>query len=107
LQRVARENEDLFLVAEDDSKIIGSLIAGWDGWRGHLYRVAVDPDHRKRGVGRALVAEAFKRLEAKGARRISILTVTEDAHSVGFWDSLTDLNVVPDPWPKSRYLKEL
>ena len=107
LQRVAEQQGDLFLLAEEDSTLVGTLIAGWDGWRGHIYRVAVDPERRRKGVGRALVGEAIKRLQAKGAHRISVLAVSEDVHSTDFWDALADLKLVPDPWPKSRYVADL
>jgi 4-hydroxy-3-methylbut-2-enyl diphosphate reductase len=48
----------LLLAEDDDGRILGSVIAGFDGWRAHVYRMAVDPDVRKGGVGRALVAAA-------------------------------------------------
>lgn len=107
LQRLARDNSDLFLIAEEEGRLIGTLIAGWDGWRAHLYRVAVKPEHQRKGVGKSLVLEAMKRLKQKGARRLSVLVVTEDAHSIGFWDSLADNGLAPDPWPKTRYIKTL
>ena len=48
---------------------MGSLIAGFDGWRANLHRMAVHPQWRRRGLGLALVAEAERRLEAQGAKR--------------------------------------
>lgn len=70
------------LVAVSDTQLIGSLIAGWDGWRAHLYRLAVRPDHRRRGVGRALLDAAEARLAALGARRFDamVLDVNELGH---------------------------
>ncbi len=70
------------LVAVSDMQLIGSLIAGWDGWRAHLYRLAVRPDHRRRGVGRALLDAAEARLAGLGARRFDamVLDVNELGH---------------------------
>jgi ribosomal protein S18 acetylase RimI-like enzyme len=68
LTRLAREYPDLLLVAVDDGRIVGSLLAGWDGWRAGIYRLAVTPEYRRRGVGRALAKEAEVRLHARGAR---------------------------------------
>ncbi len=69
------------LVAVSDDELIGSLIAGWDGWRAHLYRLAVRPDHRRHGVGRALVAAAQARLAGIGARRFDAMVL--DANDLG------------------------
>ncbi len=90
VERVARENSDLFLVAEQDGRIVGTVIAGWDGWRGHIYRIAVLPACRQQGVGRSLVREAERRLIARGARRIVCLVLHEDAQAVAFWEALRD-----------------
>ncbi len=61
-----------FLVAERNGKIVGSVVGGWDGWRGHIYRLVVDPAERRGGLGRRLVEEAERALVALGARRLSI-----------------------------------
>ncbi|SNT52521.1 hypothetical protein SAMN05216276_10552 [Streptosporangium subroseum] len=44
------------LIAEIDGEMAGTLIAGWDGWRAHLYRLAVDPARRRQGSGVSLSA---------------------------------------------------
>jgi ribosomal protein S18 acetylase RimI-like enzyme len=56
----------LLLVATIDDHIVGSVIGGWDGWRGNVYRLAVAAERRREGVGRQLVAEVSKALFAKG-----------------------------------------
>src|ERR1700730_15642405 len=50
------------LVAESQEIMIGSLIVGWDGWRGSFYRLAVRPEQRRQGVATALVREGERRL---------------------------------------------
>jgi ribosomal protein S18 acetylase RimI-like enzyme len=47
---------DLFLVAEADSKVIGTVIVGYDGHRGWINYLGVDRAYRRTGVGRALMA---------------------------------------------------
>src|SRR3990170_6968645 len=61
---------DLFLVAESDGRIVGTVIGGWDGWRANIARLTTDASLRRRGVARALVKEIERRLWAKGARRV-------------------------------------
>jgi ribosomal protein S18 acetylase RimI-like enzyme len=75
------------IVAEDRGRIVGTVIAGWDGWRGSVYRLAVAPTHRREGLGRALVTRAEDRLRALGARRLQAIVVASDARATGFWPS--------------------
>jgi len=67
----------LVLAVDDDvtahDGIVGTVIGGWDGWRGSLYRLAVAPAHRRRGIATALVAEAERRLSASGVRRMHLI----------------------------------
>jgi ribosomal protein S18 acetylase RimI-like enzyme len=71
------------LVAEVDGRIVGSLIAGWDGWRGNMYRLAVAPAQRRSGIARALVEAGEERLRDLGARRIAagVLSLRESARA--------------------------
>lgn len=90
------------LVAVDDDLLVGSIIGGWDGWRGNLYRLAVLPSYRRRGIARALVAAAEERLAARGALRVSALVEHDHPWAVGFWDSLYE----PDP-RMIRYVRKV
>jgi ribosomal protein S18 acetylase RimI-like enzyme len=78
----------VLLVADADGKLAGTVIGGWDGWRGNIYRLAVLPAYRRRGIARALVGEADRRLRRMGARRISALVEQDHPWATGFWDSL-------------------
>lgn len=90
------------LVAVDNGLLVGSIIGGWDGWRGNLYRLAVLPSYRRRGIARALVAAAEERLAARGALRVSALVEHDHPWAVGFWDSIYE----PDP-RMIRYVKKV
>ena len=78
---------DALIVAEEEGEIVGTVIAGFDGWRANLYRLVVHPGARRRGVAGGLVAEAERRLTAQGAPRANALVVLDHPHAVGFWDA--------------------
>lgn len=73
------------LVAELDGRVVGSLIAAWDGWRGNMYRLAVHPSYRRRGIALRLVQEGEERLRAKGADRVTALVWRAEARAVYCW----------------------
>ena len=78
---VARDPEALIL-AESGGQLVGTVIAGFDGWRCHLYRLAVHPERRRQGIGSALLAAAEERFVGLGGRRgdAMVLTRNETAH---------------------------
>ena len=90
LELILQEDGDLLLVAELDDHIVGTVMGGWDGWRGNIYRLAVLPEYRRQGIGQALVLETEKRLAQRGARKISVLVEQEEDLAIAFWDSLKD-----------------
>jgi ribosomal protein S18 acetylase RimI-like enzyme len=76
------------LLAEEGRHAVGTLIAVWDGWRGNMYRLAVLPSHRRRGVATLLVREGERLLYEQGARRISALVATADEAACALWRSV-------------------
>jgi ribosomal protein S18 acetylase RimI-like enzyme len=73
------------ILAEHDGVLIGSVIAGWDGWRYHLYRLAVRPGWRRRGVGAALLSAAERRLADLGATRIDAMVLDDNDLGQNLW----------------------
>jgi ribosomal protein S18 acetylase RimI-like enzyme len=79
-----RDPEALIL-AEQGGVLIGSVIAGWDGWRYHLYRLAVRPDWRRKGVGSALLRAAEDRFKRLGASRADAMVLGENDLGQNLW----------------------
>lgn len=78
VQALLARDPAALLLAEDPGGIAGSLIAGWDGWRYHLYRLAVRQDRRRQGLGTALLDAAEKRFAALGARRVDAMVLADN-----------------------------
>jgi ribosomal protein S18 acetylase RimI-like enzyme len=104
--RIVAEGVAIVLVATDArGRIVGSVIGGWDGWRGNIYRLAVAPEVRRQKIAAALVHEVSDRLaREKGARRITALVEKGHPHAVGFWDSMMSEGYLFDP-RLVRYVK--
>ncbi|MDI1289780.1 MAG: GNAT family N-acetyltransferase [bacterium] len=81
---IARDPHAL-LLAVDGDVIVGSLIAGWDGWRCHLYRLAVSPSRRRQGIARLLIDAAEARFRGKGAVRADAMVLDENALGAQAW----------------------
>ncbi|MFG2543934.1 GNAT family N-acetyltransferase [Streptomyces sp. NPDC048594] len=81
---VARDPEALVL-AERDGELVGTVVAGFDGWRCHLYRLAVHPEQRRRGVGTALLAAAEERFVRLGGRRGDAMVLRRNERAQHAW----------------------
>ncbi|WP_426569887.1 GNAT family N-acetyltransferase [Streptomyces canus] len=82
LERLVTRDPDALILAEQGGELVGTVIAGFDGWRCHLYRLAVHPQRRRAGIGSALLAAAEERFVGLGGRRgdAMVLTRNETAH---------------------------
>ena len=87
LLRLLEIDPGALLVAEDDGRLVGTAMVVFDGWRVNLYRLAVVPERRRRGVARALVEEGERRARARGARRYSAIVLAAEAPALGFWEA--------------------
>ena len=76
------------LILRDESVVVGSIMVGFDGHRGWVYYLAVAPDHRRHGHGRALMAEAEKWLRGQGAPKIQLMVRDGNVAALGFYEAL-------------------
>jgi ribosomal protein S18 acetylase RimI-like enzyme len=87
LVRLVAEQPGSLLVAEAQEQLVGTVIAAWDGWRGNMYRLAVDPRRRRQGIAIALVRAGEASLRRRGARRVTALVAHDDGPAGALWDA--------------------
>lgn len=102
IRRKLTVQPELFLVAVDGDAVVGSVMAGYDGHRGWLYYLASAPSHRGQGIGRALVAEAERLLEAMGCPKVQLMVRPDNASARGFYDALGYVSF--ETWATGRRL---
>ena len=94
LARELAHDPELLLVgtAPDDAatgnQVVATVMAGYEGHRGWLNYLAVDPVHNGRGFGRAIVAEGERRLGALGCPKINLQVRHDNAAAIGFWEAM-------------------
>jgi ribosomal protein S18 acetylase RimI-like enzyme len=86
--RILMERDPRALIlAVDGENLVGTVIAGWDGWRCHLYRLAVAPTHRRQGIGRVLVEAAEVRFRQFGGLRVDAMVLQDNDLAHQAWQA--------------------
>ena len=83
-----RSGHGTLFVAEAAGRLAGTIMVGHDGHRGWVYYVAVDPAHRRDGLGRALMRHAEAFLAAQGVPKIMLLIRETNSAVAAFYQRL-------------------
>ena len=98
IARKLERDPDLFLVAEIDGRLVGTVIGGYDGRRGMIYHLAVDQHVRTNGIGTALMQEVENRLRQKGCFKAYLMVVKDNPQGIDFYQhrgwSPMDVNIL-------------
>jgi ribosomal protein S18 acetylase RimI-like enzyme len=79
---------ELFFVAVVDARVVGTVMAGYDGHRGWMYSLAVDTAHRRHGIGKRLVAHAEAALTARGCPKVNLQVLSAKEEIRAFYEAL-------------------
>ncbi len=80
--------DDLIFIAESEEELIGACMVGYDGHRGWLYAVAVDPAYRRKGIGEKLVKYAMHSLRQLGCIKVNLQIRSTNTEVAAFYKSL-------------------
>jgi ribosomal protein S18 acetylase RimI-like enzyme len=86
IQKKLQRDPDLFLVAEAEGKVVGTVIGGFDGRRGLIYHLAVSAASRQHGIGSLLMDEVERRLKAKGCLKCYLMVTAENDNAMRFYE---------------------
>jgi ribosomal protein S18 acetylase RimI-like enzyme len=86
--RKLRVRREWFLVAEDAGRIVGSVMAGYEGHRGWINYLAVESSRRRGGLGRRLMAEAERLLREAGCPKINLQVRAANTAAIAFYRQL-------------------
>ncbi|MCR5082154.1 MAG: GNAT family N-acetyltransferase [Parasporobacterium sp.] len=88
IERFLKRNPTTCVVAEEEGRIVGSILCGHDGRKGCMYHVCVDPDFRRKGIGKSMVLFAIEKLQEEKINDVSIIAFTANDIGNAFWKKL-------------------
>lgn len=88
VERFLKRNPTTSVVAEEDGRIVGSILCGHDGRRGCFYHVCVDESHRRHGIGKAMVVTAMEALRKEKINKVSLIAFSKNDIGNAFWNTI-------------------
>ncbi len=88
VERFLKRNPGCSVVAEEDSRVVGAILCGHDGRRGCLYHVCVAEDHRRRGIGKAMVVFCMNALKEEHINKVCLIAFTRNDIGNAFWNCI-------------------
>jgi ribosomal protein S18 acetylase RimI-like enzyme len=88
IERKRAVQQELFLVGELQHRLVASAMAGYDGHRGWIYYLAVQPDQQRRGYARAMMEQVETRLRELGCPKLNLQVRSDNLAAIGFYQRL-------------------
>lgn len=81
-------NPGMSFIAQYNDVIVGAILSGHDGRRGYIHHLAVHPDYRKEGIGRALVENCLVALQSIGIQKCHLFIFNDNTKGIHFWNKV-------------------
>jgi ribosomal protein S18 acetylase RimI-like enzyme len=101
IRKKLERDADLFLVVQQEGRIVGVVMGSYDGRRGWISRLAVSPALQRTGLGSRLVARVEECLRAKGCEKVNLFVTPSNGGVRGFYERLgytTDELIFMEKW---------
>ena len=98
IRKKIERDPNLFLIAQTEDSIIGTVLGGFDGRRGMMYHLAVSKAYRRKGIASLLVDALEEKLKDKGCIRYYLLVTKDNKEAINFyqkrgWENMDDLRI--------------
>ncbi len=112
IAKILKRNPDIFLIGKEDGKVVAVVIGAFDGRRGYVHHLAIDPDYQKKGYGKMMMDELIKRFRKEKIHKVHLFIEKHSKEVVDFYkklgwnirDDLIMMSFVPD---KSLYKRDI
>jgi ribosomal protein S18 acetylase RimI-like enzyme len=88
IERKLKVNPELFLVGTEGNKVVATVMGNYDGHRGWIYYLGVDPDLQRNGFGRRITEAMEKKLLARGCPKINLQVRKDNLEAVKFYENI-------------------
>lgn len=88
IDRARGTGDATILVGRRGGAVIATAMVGFDGHRGWVYYLAVEPALQRSGLGKAMLNAAEQWLRARGAPKLLLLVAEDNAAAFGFYKAL-------------------
>ncbi len=88
IERKLKVQRELFLVGRIDEEIVATVMGGYDGHRGWVNYLAVDPARRRGGLCRSMMVEITRRLASLGCPKINLQIRDDNREAIEFYDRI-------------------
>ncbi len=88
IERKLKVNPELFLVGVEGNKVIAAAMGGYDGHRGWVYYLGVEPEYRHKGVGRKMMQALEEKLLAMGCPKLNLQVYNDNTGAVRFYEHI-------------------
>ncbi len=112
IAKILKRNPDLFLIGKEDGKVVAVVIGAFDGRRGYVHHLAIDPNYQKKGYGKMMMDELIERFCKEKVHKVHLFIEKHNKEVVDFYkksgwnirDDLIMMSFVPD---KSLYKRDI
>jgi ribosomal protein S18 acetylase RimI-like enzyme len=112
IAKILKRNSDLYLIGKEDGKVVAVVIGAFDGRRGYVHHLAIDPDYQKKKYGKMMMDELIERFRKKKVHKVHLFIEKHNKEVVDFykklgWDIRDDLIMMSFVSDKSLYKRDI